>query len=66
MIGATRYVDEVVTFSPGVTGGHVVAVVTGVQYDARFGYSYNIRITDGTRAWPTGATECVPEDMLDR
>lgn len=59
-------VDDVVTFSPGVTGGHVVAKVTGVVFHAYFGCSYLVLVTDGTRAWPTGSTECVPEDMLKR
>jgi hypothetical protein len=65
-MSANWAIDDVVTFSPLVTGGHVVAKVTGVFFHAYFGYSYNIRITDGTRAWPTGATECVSEDMLDQ
>lgn len=57
-------VDDVVEFSPRVTGGHVVGVVTGVIFDARAGYAYTVRITDGTWAWPTGVTEGVSEDML--
>lgn len=60
-----RYgVDDVVTFRPRVTGGHVVAVVTGV-HNSLVGPAYNIRITDGTRVWPTGANECISEDVLD-
>lgn len=58
-------VDEVVTFRPRVTGGYVVAKVKGILHDARFGYAYQILITDGTRVWPTGTTECVSEETLD-
>lgn len=65
-MAANWAVDDVVTFSPRVTGGWVVAKVTDVFFHAGWGYSYNVLITDGTRAWPTGATECVAEEVLDR
>lgn len=58
-------VDEVVTFRPRVTGGHVVAVVTETHHHPLMGWSYTIRVTDGTMIWPTGSTECVREEILD-
>lgn len=59
-------VDDIVAFSPRVTGGWVVARVIAVLFTPLFGYSYRVLITDGTRVWRTGSTECVTEDMLDR
>ena len=56
---------DVVEFTPGVTGGHVVAVVTAVHEIPLHGTSLTIRITDGTTIWLTGSTETIPAVMVD-
>lgn len=57
--------DQVVEFSPLVTGGHVVAVVTAVHEIPLHGTSLTIRITDGTTIWLPGTVETIPAAMLD-
>lgn len=62
---ADFYVGQVVRFYPRVTGGEVVAVVTGVRFIPFWGPTVDIRVTDGTRYWPTGSTGSMdPEDLV--
>lgn len=57
------YVGQVVQYRPPVTGGQVVAVVTAV-HNMQFGVSLDVRVTDGTRYWPTGCeTAFFAEDV---
>jgi hypothetical protein len=61
---ADHYIGDVVEFSPRVTGGYVVAVVTAVHDIPLFGVTLDIRVTDGTRYWPPGTRESISADVL--
>lgn len=66
MATTEHYVGEVIEYRPRVTGGVVVGVVTAVNGTGKSA-AVTFRVTDGTRVYPTGTTECVfAEDVSHR
>lgn len=57
-IAPTYYVGQVVEYRPRVTGGVVIGVVTAINGTGKSA-AVTLRVTDGTRVYPTGITECV-------
>lgn len=59
------FIDQVIEYRPRVTGGIVVAVVTAIHSVPLFGVTLDIRVTDGTRAWPPGTRESISADGIE-
>ena len=59
------FIGQVIEYRPRVTGGIVVAVVTGIHDIPLFGVSLDIRVTDGTRTWPPGTRESISADGIE-
>lgn len=56
--GEQLHAGQVIEYRPRVTGGVVIGVVTSVNGTGKSA-AVTFRVTDGTRVWPTGITECV-------